>query len=780
MIKVRNPLLIGHSLLIAVFYICGFERLWLAWLLLWHCARDGRRRLGDGRRILSHRFLNGTRPNAGLDHWDFQTPARAELLFFKTDTHRRCSSISGCFCCKLIEHFRYPQPQQPQRRCIMTTTTMATPKASSTASISNNRKTTTTSGVRSSSHSQQHCWFLISIWVVTVLTLTHCSMTELRELQRTKQHQQHPEQRRRPDSSSRNGAPAVHSSDYDATRTTPTLEHHTQTSSSSSSNDESIMIPVSLVAPTTTTNSSYSTNYTTTDPNRILTNHAIITNDRESRGPSNASSKPTASQTPHPNNNTNTAATNNNNNTTNSVTEKKQQSRRRRLILHVGPSKTATTTLQTDLTRAQDRGWLHANRIVYMGRYYRPLFQPPPPPRPSNSTGSSGGTDDGMRLLILNRSESNLLVEARRMRHRRGRDTANFCCIEFLNELEAVYQTARSEVRTPPDDDTEFALTVILSDENFGNMWLDPSDYQAIAHATQNSDWEVIVVAGYRRFYEWIVSSKYQRDRTDRIGQHGKELWPSFRDDPTLAMIQKGFGRELLPMFPDTFSNWRQWYRYTDSVYHHVNNTFPVRLINMHHTSTEATTASSLLTQFLCDTISGADQACALSRQHDILISTNESATKLNSQEQQTIPSLYYDALATAAAGHGLIDTEKYTRKFMREKIRAYHEETLLRKPNDLILQCPTQKQLDDLYTISLSMENRFISQLTSLDAVDHFEGFQAKVATGAYCWINTTTTLSETHWLQFFQQFASSKTTSLHEQQYPSRRRDGEIPQLS
>jgi hypothetical protein len=46
--------------------------------------------------------------------------------------------------------------------------------------------------------------------------------------------------------------------------------------------------------------------------------------------------------------------------------------RKGRLILHVGPSKTATTTLQTDLTVARDRGWLSKDRIVYMGRYYHP------------------------------------------------------------------------------------------------------------------------------------------------------------------------------------------------------------------------------------------------------------------------------------------------------------------------------------------------------------------------------------------------------------------------
>ena len=364
-----------------------------------------------------------------------------------------------------------------------------------------------------------------------------------------------------------------------------------------------------------------------------------------------------------------------------------------RLILHVGPSKSATTTLQTDLTAALDEGWLTSE---YLGRFYRPYRAP--------STNA----------LMLNRSESPLLIAAREMLHSsQCRHPSRVCCSKFHNLLEAYRKWNR---------------TVILSDEAFGNMWTDPAQFRAIQESLA-SEWRVTVVVGYRHFYEWILSSKYQRDRTDRIANLGKVQWPA-----------NGGGRSLLPMFPDTLNDWRQWFHYTDSIVHAAKASMEVRIFDLH-----AMTNASILTQFLC-TADLADD-CVTSEQRD---SDKSSVTIMNAQANTTIPSLYYDAIATMAAELRLVNTSLHQRSSIREAVRAFHEDKNGLGPNDLILQCPHQTELQKLLDYSLEMENLFF---VVPDPQAHVDGFWAKANSKAFCWVNASAVVQSKPWLDFFAQ---------------------------
>ena len=385
------------------------------------------------------------------------------------------------------------------------------------------------------------------------------------------------------------------------------------------------------------------------------------------------------------------------------------------LILHVGPSKTATTSLQTDLTMAEDRGWLGEDNIHFGGRYYRPFT--------SNITGS----------LVMNRSESKLLEVARAMFREGDYDEATDFSA-FRRELEAVYNE-RVRVAGVKDGQPTPLQTVILSDEALGNMWLDPEIYETIRD-TVGAEWQVTVVIGYRRFFEWILSSKFQRDRTDRTSAGGKERWPS-----------EG-GRALLPIFPDTLENdhWRQWYHYSDTILGAVRTTFPLRMINLHTTDD-----ASVLTQFLCDILDNADFACARSRERDVL-----EQTKLNTQENSAVPSLYYDALATAAAEMGWIDEKSHRRQQLRNAIRLYQEETQGLTSDDLPELCPSSSELESLYERSVEFERLYMPSLRT--ELVHREAFEAKIADHSYCWVDAASVLTDPHWQQFFRQFSSTK----------------------
>jgi hypothetical protein len=363
-----------------------------------------------------------------------------------------------------------------------------------------------------------------------------------------------------------------------------------------------------------------------------------------------------------------------------------------RLILHVGPSKSATTTLQTDLTAAYDAGWLESE---YAGRFYRPYRA------------------ETTNALMLNRSESPLLVTARQMLHPSYCSRAGpWCCETFRDQLDEYIGLNR---------------TVILSDEAFGNMWTDPSQFRAIQQSLALR-WNVTVVVAYRHFYEWILSSKYQRDRTDRISNQGKVQWPG-----------PDGGRALLPLFPDTLSNWRQWFHYTDTIVYNANKgSLDVRILDLH-----ASTTSSILTQFLC--AANLNEDCLTSRQVDL---KKDTMTIMNSQAHTTIPSLYYDAIATLAAETNLVNTTLHERSHVREAVRAFHEDINELKPEDLVLLCPSEAELTKLLEYSLTLEKAFF---VVANQQAHIDGFWSKANSNAFCWVNATAVVNSQKWRDFF-----------------------------
>ena len=109
-----------------------------------------------------------------------------------------------------------------------------------------------------------------------------------------------------------------------------------------------------------------------------------------------------------------------------------------RLILHVGPSKSATTSLQTDLTSVQRD--LEVDGYSYAGRYYNPYT--------NVTTGE----------YFLNRSETTLLTAAHTMLKHCDLEPRVECCRNFSAELKAYPHAGQQR-------------NIILSEEPFGNQW---------------------------------------------------------------------------------------------------------------------------------------------------------------------------------------------------------------------------------------------------------------------------------------------------------------------
>lgn len=368
-----------------------------------------------------------------------------------------------------------------------------------------------------------------------------------------------------------------------------------------------------------------------------------------------------------------------------------------RLILHVGPSKSATTSLQTDLTSVQAE--LETDGYLYAGRYYNPYT--------NNATGQ----------YTLKRSESSLLTSAHNMLLRCKLEPRVECCRNFSAELRRFPHSGKQR-------------NIILSEEPFGNFWQNAEDWEAIRDAI-GDDWDVTVVVGYRRFYAWLPSARFQHERTDRnVARKGP--WPA-----------KG-GLKIDPFFPEWWLNWRRFFSYTGSILDALNGTFPVRIINLHNEEHR-----SPLTILLCDILNGeAETACQRSLERD------QDPTVLNSRE--TLPSLYYDAIAVAAAEKGLVNMTAWTRPFVRAAIQSHHEDMLKLTPQDLVLDCPDISQLEALLGMSLQMEETYMPEFSQCPhhRVEHMDGFEAYVAQGVYCWVDTDVVLGQEAWKVFLSRY--------------------------
>jgi hypothetical protein len=366
------------------------------------------------------------------------------------------------------------------------------------------------------------------------------------------------------------------------------------------------------------------------------------------------------------------------------------QQQQRQLILHVGPPKTATTSLQTDLTTYQND--LMDDGYWYAGRYYD-LW--------TNET--DGKTHKG-------RSESKLLNETHDMLnycHATNLTGRVDCCRSFARELNEVVE--RSGFRR-----------IVISEEPLGVQWDDPEDWLAIREAV-GDQWNITVLVGYRRFYSWWISAHFQRERTDRSHNHQNDLWP-----------EQG-GRAKAPLFPTWWHGWtKSSYRPTSVVLENIGDTFPVQIINLHD---ENLVSPSRM--MLCEVLD-TPQACAKIEQ--------VPETVLNTQEDA--PSLFYDAIATDAAAMGLIDINARSRIDVRELVRVYHEEELGLGPDDLPMTCPPLSDLNALLNMSLSIEAQYLPNFaTSRRIAEHEAEFWAT----NFCFVDTGKVLALVAWIDFF-----------------------------
>ena len=377
-------------------------------------------------------------------------------------------------------------------------------------------------------------------------------------------------------------------------------------------------------------------------------------------------------------------------------------------VLHVGPPKSATTTLQTELTHYNEV--LQRDNYVYLGqRMYDPE--------------SIYHHQHGHLLTILKDRDCQMAVNEARV----NGGPWPPCWQPFLRTLWKRRQEGRS---------------VILSEEMLSVKYADLKglgrtsvDWPSLKMALEAQGWNPVILIGYRRLYDIMPSAKQQWDRWTKVNR-GLVLWPPQ-------------GRTLQPLFPNVLYDPRlydgyvprsmpktiQW-SYTDHLVEMISPHFPVRLLNIHD-------PLSIRSTFLCRVLPHAPNSCEQSQMDDAVYGELHS----NSEE-----SLFYDAITTEAADRGWFDSSRFDRHVVGVALRDYYENERHGHPKDLPLTCPNSTELGILLERSLIKEEQILlQQIAETMREEHITGFWKAVDKHKFCWIDVDKTLQDRHWRQFF-----------------------------
>ena len=381
------------------------------------------------------------------------------------------------------------------------------------------------------------------------------------------------------------------------------------------------------------------------------------------------------------------------------------------LVIHVGPTKTASTSLQMDLTRLNDT--LVEDNWFYAGRYYRPICT---------------YNMDNTTIKSINRSQSSLVDSFLSVFLRFLAFWPEKCGrMECMNAFAAELNKYKGR-------------NVLVSDESIAfRGYRDPEAYRIIADMFTD-EWNVLIVAGYRHFFQWLPSDLFQDQRLDMVGDKKirKNAWPGLKKDGKS-------GKRMKTLFPDYYKNWHRYrHAFTTSIVKSLNNSLPVKILKLDEEDDDR----SPQTRLVCDILPRAPASCQkmmeLEQSHDTSVA--------NKGGLPDVLHINYDILVVEAAEAGLVDMKRFDRKYLREEARAYNEDRFKQTPYDFDLTCPTSSQLEEFLGMSLQYERDiFGDEGASRDEEYHRAVFQDYVDRGAFCHIDAKATLKKEPWKTFF-----------------------------
>jgi hypothetical protein len=427
-------------------------------------------------------------------------------------------------------------------------------------------------------------------------------------------------------------------------------------------------------------------------------------------------------------------------------------------VIHMGPPKTATSSLQEELTARHYRNLLAADNYVYTGAYMKDGQLMRFDTYSTSNSKNKSKNNNATRAIKQAMTDLECQAAVHKARTSSNHHTAT------TYDYNATIISSRSDDWYPPSCWQHFlraldefqGRNILISQEIMSfrlirtDAGLAPVDWVALQQALSGR-WNLLVVVAYRRLTEWLPSAKQQNERWNAL-KPAMNNWPGYGNRP---------GKRIQPIFPHVLHHLScidgsqrppKWLRKNNRKfrYLYVNNVLellsahgvPVQILNLHR-------PEPLLVTFFCHVLPGAETNCAVSRQ----LAVDGNSEKRANREQ----SVAYDILATAAAVLGLVDRSVWARHTVAVAAREHHERVL--NGTRFIRSCPVEQDLELYLKASLRVEEELLPDFYQSDAgeTQHRADFIAAVARQKYCWINAKEVLEQTVWRDFFRNTFSS-----------------------
>ena len=401
-----------------------------------------------------------------------------------------------------------------------------------------------------------------------------------------------------------------------------------------------------------------------------------------------------------------------------------QQSRPQRpsplllFMIHIGPPKTGTTTIQARLRWLEPE--LQHDGYTFQGRNNAVEEFPP------ITAGLRSPCQQQVAVYLLRKSSQHpLTVDA-------TTTPMPLCWRNFAQQMEQYYQNGQH---------------VIISDEHFGSRWtklasgqVAPFDLDLLEQTLQSSSlsslslsspqqqkWNIVIVATYRRFWEWSVSNKHQLELDHAWRRETCQL--TF--DEWIQPLLTRSGRNNINYLTSKY-----YYQYLDLAvkpFQQKRHGYRIHIMNMHNSP------QAVDVDFVCNILPNATHACAKLTQTPVAV-VNQA------------PKINYNMLAcTASREHRLFPFPgPKGNPNLVAALQAHHETKLHSKPLPLI--CPSNDTLRQLWNESVHFEQLLVPEFfAATDQREAEQSFWQAAANHFFCSFNTSAIWSDPEWLEFF-----------------------------
>jgi hypothetical protein len=382
-------------------------------------------------------------------------------------------------------------------------------------------------------------------------------------------------------------------------------------------------------------------------------------------------------------------------------------------VMHIGPVKTGTTTLQCALQSLAKN--LEADGFIVAETE---SCRPENNTETMNLTWTKGGVATYDNVVLGKSFAPNCLAQ-----HNENSTGMPDCWMESYAKY--------------AQEQLQLNHSIIISNEIISQVTSKLTSADFVDDLVDSlPGYRVVIVVTYRPWFSWIASLQ---DQTTKNFMTRPRDWPGEgKSSRKLESMQIFAARQLKYRRRNKISS--KTYPFVDDAIQIFANhsRLELKIINIHD-------EGDLVTNFVCKTLVGATDTC------NSLKSGNTTLADKNKAENK----LWYDMLAVEAHEQGLVSKSRLA---VYKRIQNFQEKTLGKSSTDFPKSCPSQSFLKRVLKESLQTEKKIYPQQYKKFERKHRKAFARAIQSEKFCTINATRVLEDKQWRNLFKRLKRRK----------------------